>query len=91
MYTYCNICGKWTHQLDAFYHKDSVVCRACYLASKQAEPLALPAYAGLTEATETTELCEKCYRYKPASTMVNAGYYDNNGVVIRACSDCITL
>ena len=91
MYTYCNICDKWIHQ-DAFYHlKDSsVVCQCCYLASKQEEPLSLPAYAGLTETTETTELCEKCYRYKPVSTMFDAGYYDN-GVVIRACSDCITL
>ena len=92
MYTYCNICDKWIHQ-DAVYHlKDSVVCHYCYLASKQAEPLSLPAYAGLLESTETTELCEKCFRYKPVSTMFNAGYYDNdNNVVIRACSDCITL
>ena len=93
MYTYCNICGKWIHQ-DAIYHlKDSVVCQYCYkdsLASKQAEPLALPAYAGLTETIESAELCEKCYRYKPVSTMRDAGYYDND-VVIRACSDCITL
>ena len=90
MYTYCNICDKWLHQ-DYFYHlKDSVVCQYCYLASKQAEPLSLPAYAGLIESTETAELCEKCFRYKPVSTMFNAGYYDNN-VVIRACSDCITL
>ena len=80
MYTYCNICNKWIHQ-DAFcYLKDSVVCQGCYLASKQAEPLALPAYAGLTETTETVELCEKCFRYKPVSTMFNA-----------VCSDCITL
>lgn len=90
MYTYCNICDKWIHQ-DAFYQlKDSVVCQYCYLVSKQAEPLSLPAYAGLIESTETAELCEKCFRYKPVSTMFNAGYYDNN-VVIRACSDCITL
>lgn len=91
MYTYCNICDKWIHQ-DAFYHlKASVVCRCCYLANKQAVLLALPAYAGLVESTvETAELCEKCFRYKPVSKMVDAGYYDNN-TVIRACSDCITL
>ena len=90
MYTHCSICNKWIHQ-DAFFHlEDSAVCQYCYLASKQEEPLALPAYAGLIESTETVELCEKCFRYKPVSTMVNAGYYDNNEV-IRACSDCITL
>ena len=58
MYTYCNICDKWIHQL--------------------------------IESTETEELCEKCFRYKPVNTMVDAGYYDND-IVIRACSDCVTL